>query len=90
MTRDEHVLYLGNLMMNFQLLEGVLRMFLHALPGERLLGDEYAGKDIFAQPVGTYYPDNALTNYDSLGELIKKFNRYTEPIPSPVKGKGSE
>jgi len=77
-TKKEHVLYLGNLMMNFQLLEGVIRAFLHAFPGQQLFNDEYAAKGIFAQPVGTYYPDNALTNYDSLGELIKKFNKYAD------------
>jgi hypothetical protein len=59
--------------MNFQTLEYLLRVYIGNLPASRPWGIP-AGVDIYVSPVGTYLPENDLTSYDSLGQLIDKFN----------------
>lgn len=73
MTQDEHARYLGKLVANFQSLEFILRAFLQQLPTAPPFGLAH-GTDIYSFPVGTEVPVNELTNFDSLGQLIKKFN----------------
>ena len=73
MTLDEHVNHLGGLVGNLQSLEFALRIFLNRQPDARPIGMPY-GTDIYYTPVGSTLPENDLTSYDSLGELIAKFN----------------
>ena len=77
MTLDEHVKQLGRLVGNFQSLEFILRAFLQELPTARPIGIP-EGTDIYSYPVGTELPENELTSYDSLGDLIEKFNAEME------------
>lgn len=71
---DNHATRLGEIVGNLQALEMLLRMFLHKLPGAKPLDVPY-GTDIYTLPVGHELPENELTNYDSLGMLVNKFNR---------------
>jgi hypothetical protein len=73
MTLDEHVNHLGGLVGNFQSLEFSLRAFLQGLPTAQPIGLPQ-GANIYSFPVGTELPENELTSYDSLGDLIEKFN----------------
>jgi len=73
MTQDEHARYLGKLVANFQSLEFILRAFLQQLPTAPPVGLAH-GTDIYSFPVGREVPENELTNFDSLGQLVKKFN----------------
>jgi hypothetical protein len=73
MTPDEHKKNLGGLVVNFQALEFILRAFLQGLPTARPIGIP-PGIDIYSFPVGTELPENEMTSYDALGQLIYKFN----------------
>ena len=73
MTLDEHIRHLGGLVTNFHALEFLLRAFLQNLAGARPVGVPY-GTDIYSFPVGSYLPESELTSYDSLGQLITKYN----------------
>jgi len=73
MEPDEHKRQLGGLIGNFQSLEFVLRAFLQGLTTSRPIGIP-RGADIYSFPVGTELPENELTSYDSLGQVIQKFN----------------
>ena len=73
MTQEEHARYLGGLVSNFQSLEFILRAFLQQLPTAPQFGLAH-GTDIYSFPVGAELPLNELTSYDTLGELVKKFN----------------
>ena len=73
MTIDEHTKYLGKLLANLQSLEFLLRAFLNRLPGARPIGLPY-GTDIYSSPVGSELPENDITSYDSLSELLTKVN----------------
>ena len=72
---DKHALNLGKLVGNFQSLEFVLRAF--------LTNDEIAQRgslpksatDMHEMNEGDIVPENAFTNYDTLGQLIEKYNR---------------
>lgn len=71
-----HKLGLGSLIANFQSLEFALRAF--------LINDEIASggsraqsaTDLHVMNEGDIVPENALTNYDSLLKLIKRYNRH--------------
>jgi len=73
MTLDEHARHLGRLLSNLQSLEFLLRAFLSQLPGARPFGLP-DGTDIYSFPVGARVPENDLTSYDSLTQLLEKFN----------------
>jgi len=73
MKVDSHPYNLGLLLSNFQSLEFALRAFLQNLPDAAPLGIPH-GVDIYTCPVGTDLPINAFTNYDSLSDLLKKYN----------------
>ena len=74
MTLDEHAMQLGRLVANFQSLEFLLRAFLQDTPSARPVGVPH-GTDIYSYPVGTDLPESELTSYDSLGQLIGKYNK---------------
>jgi len=72
---DKHAENLGRLVANMQSLEFALRAF--------LVNDEIASGKLFAQSANLYnmnagdvVPKNAFTNYDTLGQLIKKYNEH--------------
>ena len=73
MTLDEHCNLLGRLVGHFQSLEYILRGFLQELPSARPIGIPY-GTDIYSLSVGAELPESEITSYDSLDDLIKKFN----------------
>jgi len=69
----KHAGTLGRLVGNLQSLEFLLRLFLQKQPSARPLGMA-PGKDVYSYPVGSWLPENDLTSYDSLGQLIDKYN----------------
>ena len=77
MALAKHVQGLGKLLGNFHSLEFLLRIFLYKLPSAASSGVAY-GTDIYSLPVGTELAECALTDYDSLGQLIDKFNSEME------------
>lgn len=74
MALDTHVQGLGKLLGNFHSLEFTLRLYLYKLPSAPSSGVLY-GTDIYSFPVGTELNECAITNYDSLGDLIDKYNK---------------
>lgn len=74
MTLDEHAKHLGGLVANFHSLEFLLRTFLQNLPDARPMGVPH-GTNIYSFAVGTELSESELTSYDSLGQLIKKYNK---------------
>lgn len=83
MTPDEYREKLGAVVENFHALEFLLRAFLQKQPSARPLGFP-PGTDIYAFPVGSELPESELTSYDSLGELISKFNQAMIACGKPV------
>lgn len=65
MTLDEHASNLGKLITNLQSLELALRQFLCRLNNEAIIVPSIGQKNVLV---------DHLTNYDSLGALIKKYN----------------
>ena len=74
MSRDEHFIRLGKLVANYQSLEFLLRVVLQSLPSARPLGIPH-GVDVYSFPVGSKLPESEITSYDSLGQLISKYNK---------------
>jgi len=70
---DIHVLHLGKLVGNFQSLEFMLRAFLSKLPGALPPAVPF-GEDVYSRPVGTELPVSDLTSYESLDDLITRYN----------------
>jgi len=88
MTPDEHYKLLGKLVGNLQSLEFILRGFLHGLSSPRPDGIPY-GTDWYSFPVDHEVPLDEFTNYDTLGELIRKFNEEMGRRSAPaIDGKG--
>ena len=77
MTLDEHTFLLGKLLVNFHSLEFSLRAYLANAPGAAPMGLP-PGTDVYSQPVGTDIPENVITSYDSLSELLAKVNKKLE------------
>ena len=73
MDREEHYINIGRLVGNFQSLEFALRAYFGNLPSARPAGLP-PGVDIYNTPVGDELPENEITSFESLRELIKKFN----------------
>jgi hypothetical protein len=66
-----HVMYLGKVIGNLHSLEIALRLFLDRLnPGPYLP----AGKSYYQLQAGDSVPENAFTNFDTLGDLVDKYN----------------
>ena len=85
MTPDEHYRLLGKLMAHLQSLEFILRAFLQGLPSARPIGIPY-GTDIYTYPVDTELPESEITSYDSLRDLIEKFNIEMKRLDLPTVG----
>lgn len=73
MTPEEHARKLGSLVGNMQGLEHLLRVFLYHLENEPPSVPPPGG-NLYTLPVGSQVLKNALTNYDSLAKLFRKFN----------------
>ena len=66
-----HATQLGKLIGNLQSLETVLRCFIDRVSMSPRLPQ---GKTYFGLHVGEEVPENAFTNFDTLGQLIEKYN----------------
>ena len=82
MNLNEHARHLGGLLANLQSLELLIRVYLSKQPGARSIGP--VGTDIFSHPVGTIVPESDMTSYDSLTQLITKFNLSMEQQGKPI------
>jgi hypothetical protein len=72
-TGEEYARDLGSLLMNFQALEYLLRAYLYEHEGTAF--DELpAGVDWYSVKPGDELPLNALTSFESLGQLIDRYN----------------
>lgn len=81
MGLHEHAYELGSLLANFHSLEFILRGFLYNIYGGEL-GVPF-GEDIYTVTIGHSLPENAFTNYDSLRELIAKYNSVAREHSQP-------
>lgn len=79
MKQEEHPLNLGKLLANFHSLEFALRLFLWT--------DEFVtgvtspqAVNLDAMNKGDIVAENAFTNYDSLSQLIEKYNNHPKII----------
>lgn len=82
MDLNKHALHLGGILANFQSLEFILRAYLHKVSGS-ISNTLPAGTNIYESPIGTELPLNAITNYDTLGELIDRFNQAMQKQDKP-------
>jgi hypothetical protein len=74
MDLSEHAMLMGKLLLSFQCLEYGLRAFLyerHDPPHEPLA----PGTNLDTMTFGDVVPENAITRWDSLTHLIKRYNR---------------
>ncbi len=78
MDLDEYSARLGRLFGNFHSLEFALRVFLYGRgdPPHHLFS---TGTNLNRLVVGDVVPLNAMTGYDSLGQLIDRYNRLVSP-----------
>ena len=82
MENNTHAEHLGGVLGNLQSLEFSLRLCLSQLPGSptrNMYTDDFRNA-----PVGTLVPESDMSNYASLGQLIKKFNDTFEPSGSTI------
>ena len=82
MENHSHAEHLGGILGNLQSLEFSLRLCLSQLPGSPIR-NMYTD-DFRSAPVGTLVPESDMSNYASLGQLIKKFNNTFEPSGSTI------
>jgi len=68
-----HVIFLGKVIGNLHSLEIALRSFLNKLSPASSPGLP-AGKSYYQLQAGDSVPENAFTNFDSLGDLVDKYN----------------
>jgi hypothetical protein len=76
MKAEEHFFSLGKLWSNYHSLEFLLRAYILEKSGVGI-GLPH-GTDIYSFTAGKELPESPLTNYDSLANLIKKYNSYIE------------
>lgn len=67
-----HASDLGTLVSNFQSLELIIRVYLYTIDNSSM--NTQQNKDLMDLVEGDEIEDNALTNYDSLNNLIDRFN----------------
>ena len=70
---DQHALCLGTLFTNLQTLEFLLRLFLYKKRSRPHISF-VRGQNLTGLRVGKVLPENAVTDYDSLGKLIRRYN----------------
>src|SRR5260370_9753360 len=74
MDLSEHATMMGKLLLSFPCLEYAVRVFLYEQrdpPHEPLA----PGTDLDTMTFGDVVPENAITRWDSLTHLIKRYNR---------------
>jgi hypothetical protein len=71
---DKHGLNLGKLVGNFQSLEFILRAFLTNVDIAQKGPLPKSATDMYKMNEGDIVPENAFTNYDTIGQLIEKYN----------------
>lgn len=76
---DQHALQLGQVIGNLQSLEVVLRAFLYR---EEIREDrsKVTQAGLYDLEVGHSVIENAMTNYDTLGQVISKYNKVVSKI----------
>ena len=74
MNIDDHSRHLGGLIANLNSLEFIIRAFLTKIPGAKPLDTLPKGTDMYTLPIGTELLENDVTNYDTLGTIVEKFN----------------
>lgn len=90
-TSDEAYEAIGKVIRNIHALEFALRLFLYEIQknDSNLHNQSF---DMHSLSVGDCIPETALTSYDTLGQLIKKFNaelrnrRFLDQVDSGVVG----
>lgn len=70
---DRHALCLGTLFTNLQTLEFLLRLFLYKRRSSPHISF-VRGQNLTGLRVGKVLPENAVTDYDTLGKLIRRYN----------------
>ena len=83
MELQEYATALGKILANLQSLEFAVRAFLYErgdLPHQPLP----SGTDLHDLKVGDTVPENALTSYDSLGQLVDRYNRAVNDLQLAV------
>jgi len=83
MDLSEHAKMMGRLLVSFQCLEYALRAFLYERrdpPHEPLP----PGSDLSTMNFGDVVPENAITRWDSLTHLIRRYNRTISGGQLPV------
>lgn len=81
MEQEQHPLNLGKLLVNFHALEAALRLLLFEFERASDSLSTQLG-DLHDLKVGDVVPENAFTNWDSLRELIDKYNNNPKIISS--------
>ncbi len=74
MSFEEYASLIGKVVANLQALEFLLRAFLYA-KGDPPHSAFPPGKAVDDLKVGDWAPENAMTCYDSLGDLIDRYNK---------------
>jgi len=76
---DQHALQLGQVIGNLQSLEVVLRAFLYR---EEIREDrsKVTQAGLYDLEVGHSVIENAMTNYDTLGQVFSKYNKVVSKI----------
>jgi hypothetical protein len=83
MDFNDQAAMLGRLLMSFQCLEYALRAFLYSRcdpPHEPLS----PGSDLTTMTFGDVLPENAITRWDSLTHLIRRYNRAIRDVQLAV------
>jgi len=75
---DDYFLALGKVVSNLQSLELIIRLFLHNADPRRYGASPPeagpSGTGLQSLVVGGVVPENYITNYDSLGDLVTRYN----------------
>jgi hypothetical protein len=80
---DQHALQLGQVMGNLHSLEVLLRAFLYRM---EIMEDrsKTTQAEIYKLEVGNSVIENSMTNYDTLGQVILKYNEIVSKIDSSL------
>lgn len=82
MNEKDHAYLLGQIVTNLLSIELLIRAFLNYHPDTKEA--HFNMDDIDNTPVGDEVPKNSLTNYDTLGVLIKKYNKIIRKIDTTL------
>jgi hypothetical protein len=84
MTIDEYFRFMGNLVVNLQSLEFAIRAYLHNENARSKQQRSEFGEKIYDFKEGDEVEENTFTNYDTLGQLIDKYNKIVELTDSSL------